>query len=115
MSETIIYHNPSCSKSRTTLALLRQRGIEPEIIHYLTDVPNQAQLTTIVNCGVPIQELIRTQEELWQTLNINLETASQSDLIAVLMEHPSVMQRPVVIHLGQAIIARPPEKILEII
>ena len=115
MSETIIYHNPNCSKCRATLALLQDKDIPTQIIEYLIQPLDKNQIRTIINAGVAIEELIRTQEDAWQALGIDLDTASQDDLSAAINKHPNIMQRPVVLHQGQAIIARPPEKLLEIL
>ncbi len=115
MSATIIYHNPNCSKCRAALTLLQDKGIHADVIDYLVSTPDRHQIMTIINSGVAIEDLIRTHEDAWQALNINLHTASQDDLITAIIQHPNIMQRPIVLHQGLAFIARPPEKLLEIL
>ena len=115
MTQAIIYHNPNCSKSRGAITLLEQHGIDYEIIRYLDNPPNHEQLMQIIEAGVSIKQLIRTQEQDWKQLNIDIEQASTQDIIQAIISQPKIMQRPIIIYAGQAMIARPPEKLLELL
>lgn len=115
MSETQIYHNPRCSKSRETLALLEQRGIAPEVVLYLEQAPSEAQIRTLLEqlgFSDP-RQLMRTKEDLYKELGL---AEQQGDaLIAAMHQHPKLIERPIVIRDGQARIGRPPELVLEIL
>ena len=115
MSETQIYHNPRCSKSRETLALLEQHGIAPEVVLYLEQAPSEAQIRTLLaQLGFEDpRQLMRTKEDLYR----ELELAAQSGdaLISAMHQHPKLIERPIVIKNGQARIGRPPELVLEIL
>lgn len=115
MSETQIYHNPRCSKSRETLALLEQQGIAPEVVLYLEQAPSEAQIRTLLSqlgFSDP-RQLMRTKEDLYQELGLaELEGYA---LIAAMHQHPKLIERPIVIKNGQARIGRPPELVLEIL
>ena len=115
MSETQIYHNPRCSKSRETLALLEQQGIAPEVVLYLEQAPSEAQIRTLLGqLGFDDpRQLMRTKEDLYK----ELELAAQSGeaLICAMHQHPKLIERPIVIKNGQARIGRPPELVLEIL
>jgi arsenate reductase len=112
MSVTL-YHNPRCSKSRATLALLQEKGIEPTIVEYLKTPPTVAELTAVLaKLGMTPKELVRSKEA--KEAGLNLEAADQ-DLIAAMVANPSVIERPVVITQTQARIGRPPESVLDIL
>jgi arsenate reductase len=113
---TVIYHNPRCSKSRQTLALLQENGIEPEIVEYLQSPPDAKTLSSILQqLGISARELIRTGEDDYKAAGDKLADLSDSQLVAWMIEHPKVIQRPVVITDKGARIGRPPESVLEII
>lgn len=110
----IIYHNPKCSKSRATLALLRERGLEPQVIEYLKDPPSVEQLKTILAMlGAGPRELLRPRE----AREAGLDDPSLSDdaILAGMVEHPNVIERPLVIAGDRARLGRPPESVLEIV
>lgn len=115
MSDITIYHNPRCSKSRQTLALLESHNIQPNVIEYLKNPPTKEQLIHIVSLGIAIKDLIRTSEKEWQALSIDLNNASDDDLMDAILSAPKVMQRPIVIANGKAVLGRPPENVLEIL
>jgi arsenate reductase len=103
-----IYHNPRCSKSRQTLALIRDRGIEPEIIEYLKQPPDaEALKRTIAMLDITAHELVRTSEPDYSALELD-RTSSDERLIAAMVSHPRLIQRPIVIVGNQARIGRPP-------
>ena len=111
-----IYHNPRCSKSRKTLALLEEHGITPVIVEYLQNPPDAAQLSEIMaKLGLTPRELMRTSEEDYQAAGEQLVNMDDDALTNWLSAHPKVIQRPVVITDKGACIGRPPENVLEIL
>ena len=113
MTKVTIYHNPRCSKSRQTLALLRERGIEPEIIEYLKNPPSEPTLTRLIKTlAIEPQALIRKKEHAALALP---ETDDSHELIAQMANHPEIIERPIVVAGQQARLGRPPEKVLEIV
>ena len=114
MSEVTLYHNPRCSKSRQTLALLEERGIEPEIIEYLKTPPDAATITELLGkLGIPAIELIRRGEAPFAELG--LAGGDDVALIEAMVSHPVLIQRPIVVSGEQARIGRPPENALDIL
>lgn len=114
MSEVTIYHNPRCSKSRQTLALLTERGIEPRIVRYLEDPPTADELRSILTeLAMTPRALLRTKES--EYTDLGLDEASDDDLIAAMVAHPILIERPIVRANGQAALGRPPERVLEIL
>ena len=113
---TVLYHNPRCSKSRQTLALLQEKGIEPEIVEYLQAPPDASTLVNILQqLGMSARELIRTGEEEFKAAKDELTDLSDAELTAWMVEHPKVIQRPILVTEKGARIGRPPEAVLEII
>ncbi|HHQ4939493.1 arsenate reductase (glutaredoxin) [Aeromonas veronii] len=115
MSETQIYHNPRCSKSRETLALLEQHGIAPDVVLYLEQAPSEDEirnLLSLLGFNDP-RQLMRTKEDLYKELG--LADVSSDALISAMHQHPKLIERPIVIKNGQARIGRPPEQVLEIL
>ncbi|RPE02252.1 arsenate reductase (glutaredoxin) [Candidatus Pantoea deserta] len=110
-----IYHNPRCSKSRETLALLKTRGIEPEVVLYLETPPDRDTLQILLQkSGMSsARQLMRTKEDLYRELQ--LENASESELLDALVAHPKLLERPVVINGERACLGRPPEAVLGIL
>lgn len=116
MSEVTIYHNPRCSKSRQTLQLLQENGIEPEVVLYLEDTPDQEQLQDLLNkLGISARELLRTGEQEYKDNNLKDKSLSESDLIQAMTRYPKLIQRPIVVANNKAALGRPPESVLEII
>jgi arsenate reductase len=115
MSVTI-YHNPRCSKSRQTLALLQEKGIEPEIIEYLTSPPDVATLGEILGkLGMEPRELMRRKEALYKELGLDDAGKSRDALIKAMVENPILIERPIVLSGGKAALGRPPEQVLNIL
>jgi len=111
-----IYHNPKCSKSRQTLTLLNEKGIVPEIIEYLKTPPDHNELRNIMNLlGLTPRELMRSKETIYKELNLDNPDLSEDQLIAAMVENPILIERPIVVTNGKAVIGRPPENILKII
>lgn len=116
MSQVSIYHNPRCSKSRQTLQLLRERGIEPVIIEYLKSPPAPAQLSEIIQLlGKDPRDLMRQKEAEYQDNGLDDPGLSREQLIAAMFAHPILIERPIVLANGKVAIGRPPEKVLEIL
>jgi arsenate reductase len=111
-----IYHNPRCSKSRAALELLQQHGIAPEIVEYLKTPPDRETLSTLLRqLGIGPRDLLRTGEPEYRELNLSDSTLSDEALVAAMVEHPNLIERPIVVAGGRARIGRPPERVLEIL
>ena len=115
MSVTI-YHNPRCSKSRQTLTLLQEQGIEPEVVLYLETPPDTDTLKSLLSqLGMGARELLRKGEQEFKENNLKDSALSEDELIAAMVSHPKLIERPIVVNKGQARIGRPPESVLEIL
>ena len=111
-----ILHNPRCSKSRATLALLREQGIEPEVSLYLESPPTAGELKSILRkLGLRARQLLRTGEAAFKELGLDKTGISEEQLIAAMESHPELIERPIVLAGGRAAIGRPPESVLEIL
>jgi arsenate reductase len=111
-----IFHNPRCSKSRQTMQLLESNGITPQIIDYLKQPPSVDELAEVLDLlGLEPRELMRTREKPYRENNLADPALSREDLIRAMIEHPVLIERPIVVHNGKAVIGRPPEKILDLI
>ena len=111
-----IYHHPRCSKSRQTLALLEERGLRPEVVRYLETPPSAAQLEELLDMlGLSPRELMRRKEAPYRDLGLDDPARTRTELIAAMVAHPILIERPVVVHGRRAAIGRPPEKVLEIL
>ncbi len=111
-----IYHNPRCSKSRATLKLLQNQGIEPEIIEYLDTPPSHDDLTDIIlKMDVSAREIMRKGEAIYKELELNDENLDDDALIHAMVAHPNLIERPIVVNEDKAAIGRPPENVLEIL
>jgi arsenate reductase len=114
--EVTIYHNPRCSKSRATLELLREQGIEPNIIEYLKTPPSQAELARILKMlGMEPRELMRSKEAEYRQQGLDNPGLKQKDLVKAMHDTPKLIERPIVVANGRAAIGRPPEEVLEIL
>jgi len=110
-----IYHNPRCSKSRKTLTLIQEKGKEVEIIEYLKSPPTFEDLKLILEkLDISPIDLIRHKEEVWEEEYKGREL-KDDEIIQAIVNHPKIMERPIVINEMKAIIGRPPENVLEII
>lgn len=115
MSEVILYHNPRCSKSRATLALLQERGIEPRIVEYLMTPLAAPELEALSKkLGRPISEWVRTKEDAYGEAGLCAQS-SEGEVIAAVAQHPILMERPILVRGDRAAIGRPPESVLEIL
>ena len=117
MSSTpVIYHNPRCSKSRASLAILEQHDAEPEIVEYLKTPPTEKQLSSLLTLlNFTPRELIRTGQSEYKDLNLANPDLSDQELIKTMVAHPIMIERPIIVHNGKAVIGRPPENVLDIL
>ncbi|WP_390816736.1 arsenate reductase (glutaredoxin) [Symmachiella macrocystis] len=107
-----IYHNPRCSKSRQTLQLIRDAGIEPDVVEYLKTPPTTDELDAILKkLGIEPSALFRTGEAIYKELGLKGRELSREEAIALLVEHPQLIERPIVVKGRQAILGRPPENV----
>jgi arsenate reductase len=115
MNDLTIYHNPQCSKSRTTLALLRERGLTPRIVDYLKSPPSAAELKAIVAMlGIRPEELVRKGEEIYKTRFAG-ETLTDEQWVAAMVRDPILIERPIIVLGHRAVIGRPPETVLALL
>jgi arsenate reductase len=115
MAEKItIYHNPKCSKSRQTLALIEEAGVTPEVVLYLENPPSQKRLKEIVaQLGVAPAAIIRTKEAKEE--GVAYRNLSDAALIKAMAEHPRIIERPIVVKGQKAVMGRPPENVKELL
>jgi arsenate reductase (glutaredoxin) len=114
---TKIYHNPRCSKSRQTLALLKEKGVEPEIIEYLKTPPSADELKTVLKAlNMKPRDLMRKKEAEYKDNNLTDDSLSDEQLIAAMIQYPKLIERPIVATEGNKFaLGRPPENVLEIL
>lgn len=111
-----ILHNPRCSKSRTTLQLLKDNGVEPEVILYLDTPLDKRFLTSILSkLNLQPRELMRKGQTEYKDMGLNNEQLGDEDLIAAMLKAPILIERPIVLANGKACIGRPPEAVLKIL
>lgn len=117
MKNVTIYHNPRCSKSRETLALLEQHGVEPKVVLYLDTPPSIDQLKTLLKeLGFSsARDLMRKKENLYKELKLTDDSLNEEQLIAAMAEYPKLIERPIVVKGIKARIGRPPARVLEIL
>ncbi len=113
---TKIYHNPRCSKSRETLKLLQEKGIEPEIILYLETPPDAKTLKGLLKkLGLKPRELMRTKEAEYKEQGLNDPDLTDDALVEAMIATPKLIERPIVVNGSKAALGRPPEQVLEIL
>lgn len=111
-----IYHNPRCSKSRETLSLLREKGIEPTIVEYLKTPPDAATLRRLVGMlGGDARAMMRRDEPAYKAAGLDDPALDTEALIAAMVREPVLIQRPIVVRGGRAAIGRPPEAVLDLL
>lgn len=116
MSDITIYHNPRCSKSRETLRILRNDGVEPTIIEYLKTPPDEVTLDRLLRMlDIEPGELIRTKEDAYVELGLGQKQLTRAELIRVMVENPILIERPIVVKGDEAVLGRPPEKALKLL
>lgn len=111
-----IWHNPRCSKSRQTLALIEGRGIRPQVVEYLKQPPSREDIARVVTLlAIAPIELMRRGETVYKELEIGVRPLGDDELIAAMAANPVLIERPVVIANGRAALGRPPENVLDIL
>ena len=111
-----IYHNPRCTKSRQTLALLTDRGIEPEVVEYLKTPPTKTELSQILSMlGIEARTLMRKREAEYKDHGLDNPDLTATDLVNAMIRHPILIERPIVVTKTKAAIGRPPENVLDIL
>jgi arsenate reductase len=116
MPKVTIYHNPHCSKSRQALGLLQEGGVEPQIVEYLKTPPNAEQIARILDLlKLEPRELMRRKEREYGELGLDDPALSREQLIQAMVDHPLLIERPIVVSEKCAALGRPPERVLEIL
>ena len=111
-----IYHNPQCGTSRNTLAMIRNSGIEPEVIEYLKSPPDRATLLALIAAtGQPVIDAVRTKEAVFTELNLSAPGVTDAQLIDAMLAHPVLINRPLVVTPLGARLCRPSERVLDIL
>lgn len=115
MSIVTIYHNPRCGTSRNVLALIRNAGIEPEVVEYLVTPPDRARLLELIaQTGAPVRELVRAKEPVYAELGLD-DASTDAALIEAMLAHPILMNRPVVVTPLGTRLCRPSEAVLDLL
>lgn len=115
MSDVTIYHNPRCSKSRNTLALLEENGIAPDIVLYLETPLNEREIASLLGkLDMTAGQLVRRGEEAYKLCGLD-QTSGDDQVLAAMAEHPKLIERPIVVKGDKAVLGRPPENVLELI
>ena len=115
MTGFTIYHNPNCTKSRATLALLQERGFDPKVVEYLKAPPTARELQAIIGkLGISAEQLVRKGEEIFQSL-YGGKSLTDQDWIEAMVRNPILIERPIVVHGMRAVIGRPPENVLPLL
>ena len=116
MKSVTIYHNPRCTKSRQTLALLEQRGIQPKVIEYLVTPPTEAELKRLLKLlGIAPRELLRTKEHEYKQAKLDRADVTDAEIVRAMVKYPRLIERPIVVSSNKAALGRPPESVLKII
>ncbi|MBD3800168.1 MAG: arsenate reductase (glutaredoxin) [Campylobacterales bacterium] len=114
-STVTIWHNPRCGKSREALKLIEKEGIAPDVVRYLDNAPGEAELRAVLKMlGIGARDLMRTKEAIYKELGLK-DVTDEAALIKAMAEHPKLIERPVVITNGKAVIGRPPEKVVDLV
>ncbi|MEN8131790.1 MAG: arsenate reductase (glutaredoxin) [Pseudomonadota bacterium] len=115
-SQITIFHNPRCSKSRQTLNLLKEQGVEPEIFEYLKTPPDKGKLNEILNLlNLQPRDLMRKKEKVYQEQALSNLELSRDQLLEAMIQYPILIERPIVLAKGKAALGRPPENALKIL
>jgi len=116
MSRFTIYHNPRCSKSRQTLALLEKNGVSPDIVLYLENPPGKKTLVALLTkLGISARDLLRKGEDEYKQNNLKNPELDEDALIAAMVKFPKLIERPIVVKGERAVLGRPPENVLDLI
>ena len=116
MTESVLFHNPRCSKSRGALGLLQQHGVSPRIVSYLDTPPGMDDLRALLRqLGLPARDLLRAGEPEYAALGLADPALDDEQLLAAIVAHPRLMERPIFVHGDRAVIGRPIERVLELL
>jgi arsenate reductase len=116
MTDITIYHNPQCGTSRNTLALIRNTGTEPRVVHYLETPPTRAELVALIAAtGQPVREIMRNKEAIYQALGLANPSHTDDALIDAMLAHPILINRPIVVTPLGTRLCRPSELVLDIL
>lgn len=111
-----ILHNPRCTKSRQALTLLAERGFNPKVVEYLKNPPPAQELRGLIDSlGLSARQLLRKNESIYKELGLDDPKYNDDELIAIMLQHPVLIERPIVSYRGKAIIGRPPEMVLTLL
>jgi len=107
----VIYHNPRCSKSRQTLQLCEEAGVDLDVVEYLETPPDEEVLRDLLKkLGKPVHEVVRAKEEVYEQLNLSSDS-TEEEIIAAIIKYPVLLERPIVVKDDKAVIGRPPENV----
>lgn len=110
--EVTIYHNPKCGTSRRVLGMIQEAGIAPRIVEYLKTPPDEATLRGLLKrMGPPPSGLLRRKGELWRELGLDAEGVTEEAILAAMLAHPVLIERPIVVTPGGVALCRPPERV----
>ena len=116
MSQFTIYHNPRCSKSRQTLAILEEHNIQPDIVLYLEDTPNKPELKKLLEqLGKTPRDILRKSEDAYKDQSLSDSSLSDDALLNAMLAEPKLIERPIVVKDNKAVLGRPPENVLELL
>ena len=116
MTQYTVYHNPDCPKSRAAMDLLARHGIQPTVVEYLGAPPDENQLTHLMNLlNCSLKELLRTKEPIYKELGLDQPKVSEETILAAVLAHPILLERPIIVSANRAVIARPTELLEEFI
>lgn len=116
MSDFTIYHNPRCSKSRQTLAILEEHNIQPEIVLYLENTPNKQKLSDLLKqLNKKPRDILRKTEDAYKEMGLADPALSDDDLLEAMLAEPKLIERPIIVKSNKAVLGRPPENVLELI
>ena len=115
MAKVTIWHNPRCSKSRNSMTFLEEKGVDAEVVKYLDTPPTKEELKTLLSqLGMSARELMRTKEDIYKELGLK-EVEDEEKLIEAMVANPKLIERPIVIKDGKAVIGRPIENVVELL
>jgi arsenate reductase len=116
MNTVTIFHNPQCGTSRNTLAMIRNAGIEPQVVHYMETPPTRAELVQLIqDCGLSVREVMRDKGDLYNELQLADPKWTDDELLDFMIAHPILINRPIVVTSRGTRLCRPSEKVLEIL
>jgi arsenate reductase len=116
MPHATIYHNPRCSKSRQALSLLEEAGVQPTVVKYLETPPSSAELDALLRkLGLEPRDLMRTGEDVYDELGLATKSLSRDEAIRIMVEHPILIERPIVVVGDRAVVGRPPERVRDLL